>query len=507
MIRIFGLLFFIILICLIYLYYQGKISINIPIIFMFFIILIIPFTYLENNKISVESFSSYDQIMNSSLDIFYTNQNRENRKMKELKKIPLLNNPLQAKIVKKDYNEIKLYLYSLQNTNNGLYVIYNNIWHNIFSYYGNDNIFTYLTENDFTKSSFKGINSSRIKKFSDLDDLKVLIDDAPFSSYIIIVANNISPNSDSSQEMKNIFINIYKFSDLINSQNNTISLIAILSKTYDNSYIMLNEKSKNVSESLSFYQTIKIDDLQIETNNGDYFSKFKKNNINTLENNETNDDDDFENVEINNVLKPISTDPIIISKMNIISPATLNPDYSLSITVENNESFVYLSSRKINDEVVLYSKSPIDELGPISNTYLDTQRPQFWTFEPVSKFVNNSFIVFIRTYSKPYFYLDAEFENGVIVLKAKRIKSSLRQHWQILRNPNNSTQYKIRHLKSSMYLAYSDFDGYLYKSDGSVFLTKSNKYLWNINPVDKSIVNKNVIEGFNSNEINSYRPV
>jgi hypothetical protein len=307
--------------------------------------------------------------------------------------------------------------------------------------------------------------------------------------------------------MKNIFINIYKFSDLINSQNNTISLIAILSKTYDNSYIMLNEKSKNVSESLSFYQTIKIDDLQIETNNGDYFSKFKKNNINTLENNETNDDDDFENVEINNVLKPISTDPIIISKMNIISPATLNPDYSLSITVENNESFVYLSSRKINDEVVLYSKSPIDELGPISNTYLDTQRPQFWTFEPVSKFVNNSFIVFIRTYSKPYFYLDAEFENGVIVLKAKRIKSSLRQHWQILRNPNNSTQYKIRHLKSSMYLAYSDFDGYLYKSDGSVFLTKSNKYLWNINPVDKSIVNKNVIEGFNSNEINSYRPV
>ena len=40
---------------------------------MFFLILIIPFTYLEkkNNK---EGFSSYDQIMNSSLDIFNTNQ-------------------------------------------------------------------------------------------------------------------------------------------------------------------------------------------------------------------------------------------------------------------------------------------------------------------------------------------------------------------------------------------------------------------------------------------------
>ena len=85
MIKIFGLLFFVILICLIYLYYQGKISKNIPIIFMFFLILIIPFTYLENNN-NVENFSSYDQIMNSSLDIFYTNQNRKNRETNWLKK-------------------------------------------------------------------------------------------------------------------------------------------------------------------------------------------------------------------------------------------------------------------------------------------------------------------------------------------------------------------------------------------------------------------------------------
>ena len=86
MIQIFGLLFFIILICLIYLHYQGKISRNIPIIFMFFLILIIPFTYLESNKINMENYSNYDQIMNSSLDIFYTNQKSKRRQMNELKK-------------------------------------------------------------------------------------------------------------------------------------------------------------------------------------------------------------------------------------------------------------------------------------------------------------------------------------------------------------------------------------------------------------------------------------
>ena len=483
MIRIFGLLFFIILICLIYLYYQGKISRNIPIIFMFFLIIIIPFTYLENNKISIESFSSYDQIMNSSLDIFFTNQNRKKREMNELKKVPLLNNPLQAKLVKKDLNEIQLYLYALPNTNSGLYVIYNNNWHNVFSFYTNENVFTYLIENDFTKSSFKGIVSSRIQKFSDLDDLNTLIDDAPASSYIIIIANNIKPISKSSKEMKNTFINTYKFSNFINNDNKTGSIIVILAKSYDKTYVKLNEISKNNNEWINFYQNIKIDNLQIETNGGEI----------------------FKSIETNDELVPVSTDDLINSKINIISPASLNPDYALSITVENNESFVYLSSRKINDEIVLYSKSPRNDLGPTSSTYLDTQKPQFWTFEPVTQYTSNPLIVFIRTYSKPYFYLDAEFENGVIILKAKRIKAALGQHWQIIRSPNDLTKYKILHSKSSMYLAYSDFDGYLYKNDGSVFLTKSNKYIWNIKKIDKSTIDKNVIEGFEPKKYNTYQ--
>jgi hypothetical protein len=483
MIRIFGLLFFIILICLIYLYYQNKISRNIPIIFMFFIILIIPFTYLENNKNNIESFSSYDQIMNSSLDIFYTNQNKTKKELNVLKKVPLLNNPLQAQIIKKDLNEIMLYLYTLPNMHNLLYVIYNNNWHNIYHYYGSENVFTYLLEDDFNKSSFKGINISRIKKFNNLDDLNILIENAPAPSFIVIAANNISPILESSTEIKNNFINKYKFSDWINNQYNTGSLVVILSKTFDKLYINLNEKNKNTFEGIDFYQIIKIESEQIITNGGDI----------------------FKNVKTNSELKNISNDSLVNSKINIISPASLNPNYALSITVENNESFVYLSSRKINDEIALYSKSPKDNIGPISSTYLDTQRPQFWSFEPVTQHIFNPLIVFIRTYSKPYFYLDAEFENGVIVLKAKRIKAALRQHWEIIRNPDDITKYRIRHLKSSMYLAYSDFDGYLYKSDGSVFLTKSNKYIWNIKQIDQSNIDKNLIEGFESSKINSYQ--
>jgi hypothetical protein len=77
---------------------------------MFFIILIIPFTYLENNN-NVESFSSYDQIMNSSLDIFYTNQKSKEKRMDELKKVKLIHNPIKTVLVKKDINPIILEIY------------------------------------------------------------------------------------------------------------------------------------------------------------------------------------------------------------------------------------------------------------------------------------------------------------------------------------------------------------------------------------------------------------
>jgi hypothetical protein len=481
MIKIFGLLFFIILICLIYLYYQGKISRNIPIIYMFFLILIIPLTYLEK-KNDIESFASYDQIMNSSLDIFYTNQNRRNRESNWFKKYPILNNPLQARIVENNLKPIELYLYSQQNNYNGIYVIYNNLWNAVYlTYQVSENIITYLTSDDFKTKNFAETIKSRVKKFNNLGELKSLIDNIPELSYIIILANNIQPIFNSDATIKNTFKIKYKFTTWIDT-NQSGSLITVLSKESNDTYTLVTERTMNNSNFLNFYQTIKFNDVEVRTNGGVLFN----------------------NVPVNENIRSIENDPLINSKINIISPVNLSPDYSLSITVENNESFVYLSSRKLADEVVLYAKSPKNDVGPTSTTYLDTQRPQFWSFEAVTPIVTEPLIVFIRTYSKPYFYLDAEMENGVMVLKAKRFKAGLRQQWELIKNPANASQYKIRHLKSKMYLAYSDYDGYLYNNDGSVFLTKSDKYNWNIKNITEATINKNVIEGFEPNKKNSY---
>jgi hypothetical protein len=428
---------------------------------MFFIILIIPFTYLENNN-NVESFSSYDQIMNSSLDIFYTNQNRQNRVMNNFKKYPILHNPIQATLVRNKLKPVELYLYTKEKEYNGIYVIYNNEWKLIYaSYQGIQNIFTYFIASDFKTKEFKDIIVSRVKKFNNKNEMDNLVNNAPESSYIIMLVNDNSTIV-SSTKGSNITV--------IKKKNNAES---------DNKIIIV--KNTTTSNFLNIYQTVKFDDVEVET--GGELSV---------------------NVPVNEQIVSSENDPLIQSKINIISPVKLSPDYSLSITVENNESFVYLSSRKLEDEVVLYAKSPKNDIGPTSTTYLDTQKPQFWSFEPVTPIITNPLIVFIRTYSKPYFYLDAEMENGVMVLKANRFKAGLRQHWEIIKDIANSNQYKLRHLKSKTYLAYSDYDGYLYNSDGSVFLTKSDKYNWNIKNMAQADVNKNVIEGLEGTIINTY---
>ena len=488
MIQIFGLLFFIILICLIYLYYQGKISRNIPIIFMFFLILIIPFTYLETNKTNVESYSDYNQIMNSSLDIFYTNQKSKRREMNELKKVKLIDNPIQTILVQKDIKPINLSIYVKYYTPYiGFWITAKSQYIPIYFNYGNQNVITYITNDDLYKEDYDSIKT-RVTVYSDLDILNTTILGVPSESYILIFGNNITPFKDAVSATKRNFIDTFKFSwlnNLSSSSSSSGSFIVLLSKS-DNSYTKISEKFTSDSNSYAtISQNLISDSVYFKSNGGVEFKK----------------------VANNDVFIEISGNNLINSKMNIISPDISNSDYALSFTSENNESFVYLSSRKLENEVVLYAKSPKNDIGPTSTTYLDTQRPQLWSFEPVTQIVTEPLIVFIRTYSKPYYYLDAEFENGVIVLKAKRFKAALRQHWELLKEGPSGTKYKIRHLKSEMYLAYSDYDGYLYKEDGSVFLTKSERYIWNISSINSNNpnLNKNVIENFTPKSINSFQ--
>jgi hypothetical protein len=468
MIKIFGLLFFIILICLIYLHYQGKISSNIPIIFMFFLILIIPFTYLETNKKNIENYSNYDQIMNSSLDIYYTNQKSKERITNELKKVKLIDNPIQTILVQKDIKPIVLSINVKYYTPYiGINITSTSKNENIYTNFSNQIVLTYITNDDLFNEKYDDIKT-RLKDYNNLDTLNTAILGVPSNTYIIIVGNNIAPFKNANQNIRNTFINTFKFPSTINNLSSSGSFIVILSKS-TSSYIKINEKFITDNNFITITQNLIADSAYFKDNGGTQF-KLEA----TIA--------DF---------KPISTNELINSKINVISP--LNSNYSLSFTAENNESFVYLSSRQLNDQVVLYDDSKT------SSTYLDTQKPQFWSFEPVTKIITSPLLVFIRTYSRPYFYLDAELENGTMVLKASRFKAALRQQWEIIKDISN---YKIRHLKSGMYLGYSDFDGYLYKDDGSVFLSKSSNYIWNIKIILEKNINSNVIESFEANTPN-----
>ena len=486
MIQIFGLLFFIILICLIYLYYQGKISRNIPIIYMFFLILIIPFTYLETNKISTESFSSYDQIMNSSLDIFYTNQNSKKRTMDQLKKIRLINNPIQTVLVQKDIKPITLTIYTKYYTPYiSINITSENINENMYTNFSNVIAYTYITDHDLFNKRYDNIKT-RMKQSYSLKELTVELDKIP-NSYIIIIGNNghfLHDPAEATAEVKSRLVNTFKFGSWVNDSSWWYSgaFIVLLSKS-NGAYTKIADKATKQNEFINITQNIIADSAYFNTNGGE----------------------EFKRVANNEIFTPIANNPLISSKINIISPAISNTNYALSFTSENNESFVYLSSRILQDQVALYAKSPKNDIGPTSTTYLDTQRPQLWSFEAVTGIVTNPLIVFIRTYTTPYFYLDAELENGVMVLKASRFKAALKQQWELIQQGTTGSIYKIRHLKSEMYLAYSDFDGYLYKDDGSVFLTKSDRYTWNISIKNEAEINKNVIENFEPTRQNLFQ--
>jgi hypothetical protein len=434
---------------------------------MFFLILIIPFTYLETGKKDIENYSNYDQIMNSSLDIYYTNQKSKERKLNELKKVKLIDNPIQTILVQKDIKPIVLSINVKYYTPYiGINILTVN--KNIYTNFSNQIALTYITNADLFDEKYDDIKT-RVKNFNDLNTLRSAIVNIPVNTYIIIVGNNIAPFRNAIQSTRDIFINTFKFPTTINTLSSSGSFIVILSKSESSVYTKINEKFTTDNNFITITQNLIADYAYFKDNGGQQFK---------LE------------ATIND-FKPISSDELINSKINVISP--LNSNYSLSFTAENNESFVYLSSRQLNNQVVLYDDSEK------SSTYLDTQKPQFWSFEPVTQIVTSPLLVFIRTYSRPYFYLDAQLENGVMVLKASRFKAALRQQWEIIKDSSN---YKIRHLKSGMYLGYSDFDGYLYKDDGSVFLSKSSNYIWNIKKILESNINRNVIESFEANRPN-----
>ena len=453
MIQLFGLIFLIILISLIYLSYNGRIPTNIPLIFMFFILVIIPFTYLETSKPNIESYSNYsnyDQIMNSSLDIYYTNQRKKMPTDNDmLKKVKFIENPVQTKLISKQIDPITIYTYSYD------------YWP--WSYIGiNDGTSTRSLISTYTRGLFikeitlddlvnKTYDRSPTQELDDVNDLKSSITDAPDNTYLIIIGNNINGLVQLNADLRKLFIDTYKFNWLNSfSYYSTGCFITILYKENNNVYTLLQEK---YGTNVGLFATQNfMTDITYAEQDGEIFTEESS----------------------NESLIQSSNNPLLKSKYNIISPVNTKSFSALSFTSENNKSFVYLSSRNIEDKYTLYNKSPSTPNGPVSNTILDTQQPQYWVFEPISKYDSSPLIVFIRTYTKPYYYLDVSNNK----IEMSMFKGSLNQHWEI--SGSSDDNYKIKHSKTELYIGYSNFGGYLYEDNGSILLTESNLYDWKI---------------------------
>jgi len=475
MIQLFGLIFLIILISLIYLSYNGRISKNIPLIFMFFILVIIPFTYLETNKPNIENYSNYsnyDQIMNSSLDIYYTNQRKEIPIDNNiLKKVKFIENPVQTKLINKNIDPITLYVYIIDyspwySLNIGDDVKITNIYNN---YEGGLYIKT-ISLDDLINKTY---NTKKTKRFIEIGLFKDEIASISNQTYIIISGNILTDFLSISQETQNLFINTYKFNwfNSLASSSGIGCFITILYKDND-AYILLQEKfgtDTGIAATQNF-----MTDITYAEQEGEIFTEESSNEI----------------------INDSKNNPLAKSKYNIIVPFNTKSFSALSFASENNKSFIFLSSRTIDNKYTLYSKSPVTEYGPISNTILDTQQPQYWVFEPINKVDSSPLVVFIRTYTKPSYYLEVSNDK----IEMNMFKGSLNQYWEI--NGSKEDNYTIKHLKTESYIGYSNFGGYLYQDSGSVLLTKSNLYKWKITPNNEIL--PDIYEGFTQNIKNKY---
>jgi len=221
MIFIFGFLLLLFLLILIFLSYQGKINYNVPIIFLFFIMTMSPFLYLAKTKNKIENYSNWNQTMNSSLDIYYTNTNKNKKATNGCNECPGvcdaesqeygntlkpvasdINNPVQLKSSTKNLSEIQLTLNSSLNQFSAYISVPKK--NKSFSFFANNNALQFIQ-----------LQANELLKFADNPS-----------------SNILTSNASSIQ---------------INSPNSTTMLINSLNRVPNNSYIILATVGYNLS--------------------------------------------------------------------------------------------------------------------------------------------------------------------------------------------------------------------------------------------------------------------
>jgi len=435
MIIIFGSIILVILVIFVILSINKQIDYKIPILFMFFILVSAPFIHLDKNIVKLEKFT------NSSLDIYYLNQKKtkpsecnecagicddEEKSNNKNESYIPLIDPVKLKVEKKKLKSIMIERLFVRNEE--------------FDCSINGQIFDNEEPLNIIQVDIEGKIKHRVLK-NQLEIDKVF-DSTKDNTYIILITSG------------KLIVKKQEYNLDINSNSDNSTSINIVFKTNDDYNLVFKKENKF---GLSYLDSYKLFDNR-----------------------------EFEMIDVQGKIydKPVkleSTKRYIYKNSRISSYNTKTKQY-LVFSNENNQSFVYLSSNTNEFELYDYKKTDRSEIVDV--TLLDTHTPQQWDIEHVlSNYGSTN--CYIKTSSYPTFYL--EVVNNEI--KMNMYKGGANQYWK-LNKSDDKNLFTIQHSKTGMFLSYQMSDGYLYKNNGSVYLTEEGME-WNIEAntiIDKSVI-------------------
>lgn len=435
MIIIFGSIILIVLVIFVILAINNNIDYKIPIIFMFFVLVSAPFIHLDKNIVQLEKFT------NSSLDIYYLNQKKtkasecnecagicddEEKVNNKNESYIPLLDPLKLNLEKKKLKSIMIERLIVENE--------------YFDCLINGKTF----ENEDPLNLIQVNIEGKIKHRVLINRLEIYnaFDSTEDNTYIILITFG-------KLIVKNQELNLN-----INSNSDNSTSINIVFKTNDEYNLILKKENEVGLSHLHGYKLFDNREFQMIDFQGKIYDKPVK-----LESNKK-----------------------YTYKNSLISSHNTKTKQYLVFSNENNQSFVYLSGSK--DQIELYDYKKTDGNEIVDKTWLNTNNPQQWDIEFVSSnFGGYNF--YIKTSSYPTFYLEV-VDNEI---KMNMYKGGADQYWKLEKMPGENL-FTIQHSKTGMFLSYQMSDGYLYKNNGSVYLSEKG-IEWNIEAdtiIDKSLM-------------------
>ena len=107
-----------------------------------------------------------------------------------LKKVKLIDNPIQTILIKKDVKPLILQIYVKYYTPYlSINITTGNLNDNLYTNFSNQIIMTYITNQDLFEEKYDNIKT-RVKNYANLDTLNIGLLAVPEDSYILIVGNN-----------------------------------------------------------------------------------------------------------------------------------------------------------------------------------------------------------------------------------------------------------------------------------------------------------------------------